>query len=183
MMRAAGVGLLIVMAIHVAVRPEHGWILLSACDVATLVTAIGLIAGWHRGVAIACLFQIVIGLPAFAIGVATTYHLNPTGVVVHVVPPLLGAIVIAEHGLPARAALQAWCGYLVVFAAGYLLAPPALNVNFAAFVWPPLAGVITVTAVFQAALLAIVAALLAAGELVTRRLAGVRARSAPPAGS
>jgi hypothetical protein len=96
-LRIVGAMLLVVMAIHVAVRPEQGWILLSGCDVATVVTSVGLIARWHRAVAISGLFQAMIGIPAFAIGVLTTYDINPTGIVIHVVPPLVAAIVVARH--------------------------------------------------------------------------------------
>jgi hypothetical protein len=180
--RVAGALLLVVMAIHVVVRPEQGWILLSGCDVATVVTAVGLIAAWHRTVAISGLFQTMIGIPAFAVGVFTTYDINPTGIVIHVVPPILAAIVVAHHGMPRRAAAIAWCSYLVVFVAGYVFAPPALNVNFAAFVWPPLAHVFTTTLVFQLALLALVALLLAVGEIIALRLVD-RARASTPARS
>ncbi len=183
MNRIAGIGLLAVMAIHVAVRPEHGWILLSTCDVAALVTAFGLIAGWHRAIAVACLFEVMVGLPSFMIGVLTTYHLNPTGIIVHLVPPLLGGFVIARHGMPRHAAWIAWCGYILTVVLGYLFAPPVLNVNFASFVWPPLAHVFTVAGSFQAALIVTVGGLLALGELVTRKIVDGRGPATRPAAS
>ena len=181
-MRWAGLALLAVMPFHVALRPEHGWLLLSACDVATVVTAVGLIAGWHRAVAIAGLFQLAVGLPSFAIGLFTTNPLNPTSAVIHIVPPALAAIVIARHGLPARSALLAWCGYGAMMVAGYLIAPTALNINLANKVWPPLADVFTVTGSFQGALLAVTAAMLATGEVITRAVVA-RGRGARPARS
>jgi hypothetical protein len=168
--RWAGVALVAMMPFHVALRPEHGWLLLSTCDVAAMVTAVALVAGWHRVVAVAFLFQIAVGLPAFAIGLCSTYPLNPTGTVVHIVPPLLGAIVVAQHGLPARAALHAWLGYTATFVASYLVVPAQLNINFAHFVWPPLARAFPVAWSFQAALLAVVGVLLALAELAIRRL-------------
>lgn len=175
-MRLAGLALLLVMPIHVALRPEHGWILLSTCDVVAVVIGIGLVMRWHRAVAIGGLFALAVGLPAFAIGVLTTYHLNPTGVIVHLGPAALGAYVIARDGLPRRAALYAWLGHAATFVAGFLLAPAALNVNFAAFVWPPLAGVFRNTQLFQAALLALVLLLLLAAEAIVRLVRPLPAR-------
>jgi hypothetical protein len=194
-LRWAGLALLAMMPFHVALRPEHGWLLLSTCDVAAMVTAVALVAGWPRVTAVAFLFQIAVGLPAFAIGLCSTYPLNPTGTVVHVVPPLLGGIVVARLGLPARAALAAWLGYALTFVAGYFAAPVALNINFAHSVWPPLARMFPAAWVFQAALIGLVGALLGIAELAIRRLWGpgltqargrpepATTRAAPPAAS
>ena len=63
---------------------------------------------------------------------------------------------------------------------GYLLAPRALNINFACAVWPPLAHVFTILQ-FQLALLGAAAVLLAIASVVTQRV--VAARPAPPAAS
>lgn len=185
MLRWAGLALVAMMPFHVALRPEHGWLLLSSCDVAAMVTAVALIARWPRAAGAAFLFQISVGLPAFAIGLCSTYPLNPTGTVIHVVPPLLGGIIVAQHGLPARAALHAWLGYTATFIAGYFAAPVALNINFSHFVWPPLARVFPAAWLFQAALLALIGGLLAVAELAIRRLwrPGPAARAAQPAAS
>ncbi len=172
-MRLAGLALLALMAIHITTQPEGPWVLLSTCDVAALVTAIGLVGGWHRAVAAACLFEIMVGLPAFIVGIFTTYELNPTGVLVHIVPPVLGVIVIAREGMPRRCALIAWAGYTLTFVIAFVLAPPEFNINFANDVWPPLAKVFTVTGSFQAALIAVAIVVLSLGELAARRL-GVR---------
>ena len=55
-MRWAGLALLVLMPIHVVMRPEHAWLLLSACDVAAIVCAVAAIAGRLDVVAIAGLF-------------------------------------------------------------------------------------------------------------------------------
>lgn len=171
-MKAAALAFLGVMVIHVMVRPEGGWVLLATCDVAALATVLGVLAGWHRPVASAFVFQAAIGVPAFAVGLLTTYELNPTGVAVHVVPAVLGGIAVARRGLPRGAAFHAFLGYAATFVAGYLVAPPALNVNFAAYVWPPVAGVFESRGTFWLALFGATAVLLAAGELVIRRIVG-----------
>jgi len=180
MLRWVGIALVAMMPFHVALRPEHGWLLLSACDVAAMLTAIGLIASLPGPVGVGFLFQVAIGLPAFAIGLFTTYPLNPTGTIIHIVPPLAGAIVVARHGLPPRAAIYAWLGAVGAIVFGYLLAPRALNINFACAVWPPLARVFTILQ-FQLALLGAAAVLLAITSAVTRKM--VAARPAPPAAS
>jgi hypothetical protein len=171
-MRWAGLALVAMMPFHVALRPEHGWLLLSTCDVAAMVTAVGLVAGWPRAVGVAFLFQVAVGLPAFAIGLCSTYPLNPTGTVIHVVPPLLGGIVVAQRGLPPRAALYAWAGYAATFVAGYFAAPVRLNINFSHFVWPPLARVFPVAGLFQAALLLVIGLLLFGAERLVRKTMG-----------
>jgi hypothetical protein len=182
-MKIAALAFLGMMVVHVMVRPEGGWVLLATCDVAALATVLGVLADWHRPVAVAFVFQAAIGMPAFAVGLLTTYELNPTGVAVHVVPAVMGGIAVARHGMPRGAALHGFLGYAATFITGYLVAPPALNVNFASFVWPPLAGVFDSRGTFRAALFAATGILLVAGELVTRRLAGEgdRARAARPA--
>jgi len=173
-MKLAALAFLAMMVVHVMVRPEGGWVLLATCDVAALATALGVLAGWHRPIAVAFVFQATIGLPAFAVGLCTTYELNPTGVAVHVVPAVFGAIAVARHGMPRRAAFHAFVGYAATFVVGYLVAPPVLNVNFAAFVWPPVAGVFHSRGTFWAALFAATGVLLAVGEVVIRRVVGDR---------
>jgi hypothetical protein len=171
MKRGIGLALLVLLAIHANVRPERGWVLVSACDLAAIATAIGLIAGWHRWVAIAFVFQLAIGLPALAIGLFTTYEPNPTGIAIHVVPLVLGGLEVRRRGLPRRSALLAWLGYAGAIALAAALAPAALNLNFAARVWPPLAGTFTLP-MFQLAILAVGGVMLAATELAVRALLG-----------
>jgi hypothetical protein len=170
--RWVGFALLVMMPFHVALRPEHGWLLLSACDVAAMVTAVGLVANLPRAVGVAFLFQVAIGLPAFALGLLTTYPLNPTGTIVHLVPPLVGGIVVVRHGLAPRAAIYAWLGSVWAIVSGYLFAPRALNINFASAVWPPLAHSFTILE-FQLAMLGAAAVLLAIASAITRKLVGV----------
>ena len=177
-MRWAGLALLALMPIHVVMRPEHAWLLLSACDVAAIVCAVGAITGRLDVVAIAGLFALAVGLPSYAIGLATTNPINPTSLAVHVVPAIMGIVAISRRGVPRRAALIAWCAYVLVFVAGYMFPPHELNINMASKVWPPLARVFPTTLAFHAGLLAITAGLLFVGELIA-----VRARRAPPARS
>jgi hypothetical protein len=173
MMRAAGIGLLALLAVHPFLRPEGGWALLSTCDLAAFATAIGLLAGWHRWVAVAFVFQLSVGMPSMILGMFTTYHANLTGIAVHVAPLVIGGVLVRRHGVPRGSALIAWIGYTASMVLAAAIAPPALNINFATIVWPPLAGSLSLFQ-FQAALVALVGVLLALGELGARLLGARR---------
>ena len=138
--RTVGLLLLLLMIAHTVTHPDRGaWVLLSACDVATLATAIGLVAGWRKVVAVAFLFQVSIGLPAFFVGLAThTYTPNTTSVAIHLLPPLAGGWAVRRTGLPPHALATALLTYGLVVAASFLFSPPALNVNLVFTVWPPI---------------------------------------------
>lgn len=174
MRRVAGLALLGLLAVHPWLRPEGGWALLSACDLAAFATAVGLIAGVDRVVATAFVFQVAVGLPALAIGMLTTYRWNSTGVALHLIPILLGGVVVADHGVPPRAALFAWLGYAASLVVATLVVPEQLNINFSSQVWAPMADAFSLRA-YQAFLLVLVGGLLAAGSLMIRRLVALRA--------
>ena len=158
---SAGIALFGLMILHAALRPEHAWVLLATCDVAALATAAGLVFGWDRCVAAALVFQVAIGLPAFAIGLCTTYPFNVTGIAIHIVPPVLGAAAFAGRALPRHAAAIAWVGYVATVLVSYVVAPPpAFNINFTTSVWPPLARTFPGRAEFYAVLFAIAALVL-----------------------
>jgi len=173
MKRAAGIALLALMAIHASVRPEGGWVLIAACDLAAIATAIGLVAGWHRWVATAFVFQLAVGLPLLVVGFFSTYKPNVTGIAIHVVPLVLGGLEVGRRGLPRYSALAAWLGAAGANLLARAFAPDGLNLNFAARVWTPLAGTLTLLR-FQLALFALVGVLLAIAELALRRGLGGR---------
>jgi len=161
----AGGALLGTMLVHVVLRPEHAWVLLATCDVAALATAAGLLFAWERWLGAALVFQLAVGTPAFALGLCTTYPVNATGIAIHFVPPVFGAMALRGRALPRRAATLAWIGYVVTVLTTYLAAPPPeFNVNFTAAVWPPLARIFPGRAPFFLALFAVAAVLLWMGE-------------------
>lgn len=167
--RGIGVALLALLVIHVATRPERGWLLLATCDLAAIATIVGLLTGWHRPLAAGFLFQLMVGLPTLMIGIFTTYDVNFTGIAIHVVPLTVGSILVAREGMPRGTALLAWLGHASAMLAAYLFAPPVLDINLTGRVWPPLAGTFTLP-MFHAAQLAIIAILLGLGELGMRKL-------------
>ncbi len=174
--RVTGILLLALMAVHSTLRPEGHWVLLSACDIAAIGTGLGLVLGSHRLIATTFLFELAVGLPAMTLGLFTTYEANVTGIAVHLVPLVLGAIVVARDGLPRRTWLLAWIGFACAMLLAYAVVPAKLNLNFANVVWPPLARTFTLP-MFQGALLALVAALLVLAELTVRALVKRRAVS------
>jgi len=158
---SAGIALFGLMIVHAVLRPEHAWVLLATCDVAALSTAAGLVFGWERWLAAALVFEVSIGLPAFAIGLCTTYPFNVTGVAIHVVPPILGTAAFVGRALPRHATVIAWIGYVATVLVSYVVAPPAeFNINFTTSVWPPLARTFPGRAEFYAVLFAIAALVL-----------------------
>ena len=181
MMRWAGLALIAMMPFHVALRPEHGWLLLSTCDVAAMVTAVGLVAGWPAPSASRSCSRSSVGLPAFAIGLFSTYPLNPTGTVIHIVPPLLGGIVVARHGLPRVRALYAWVGYAATFLTGVPGGAGHAQHQLRERRVAAARERVRPLGLFQAALLVVIGLLALGAEWLTRRaLAGRRAAPAAP---
>lgn len=167
--RIAGLAMMVVLAIHPWLRPEGGWALLSACDLAALVTACGLIAGADKVVATAFLFQLFVGLPALVIGMLTTYQWNATGLAIHIAPIVIGAVVVSHaRGVPPRAALHAWIGYAGSLLVATLVVPPHLNINFSSKVWAPLADTLSLRT-YQGLVVVEVGVLLIAGQFVAGR--------------
>ncbi|MBA3455279.1 MAG: hypothetical protein H0T42_19465 [Deltaproteobacteria bacterium] len=169
MRRALGIGLLVLLAVHPFLRPEGGWALLSTCDVAAFATAIGLLAGWHRWIAAAFVFQLVVGLPAMILGMLTTYQANISGIAVHVLPLVIGGVFVYRDGMPRWSAMIAWFMQVSTLVLAAAIAPPALNINLATVVWPPLARSFSLFQ-FQLVLTAAIGVALVLCELGVRAL-------------
>ena len=168
--RLTGLALFALMIVHPFLRPERGWVYLSACDIAALVTAAGLVVPSDRALAAAFVFQVMAGIPALTIGILTgTYPVNPTGIAVHLVPPILAIAMLRT--LPRGSAALAWLGALAAFFASMVLAPPALNLNFSDHAFGPVAATFG-NAGFDVAMFALAAVLLFGGEPLLRRALG-----------
>ena len=176
--RGAGAALAVLMLVHVVRLPEHAWVLLWGCDASTVAIAVGLMLGRHRLFAAGALFHLSIGVPAFIIGLATTYVPTITGVGVHTLPPLVGAVVIARGGLRGRPAITAAAGYAGLMVISYLAAPVGQNINFSRAVFPPLARFFPSLILFWLVHLTAAAIVLLSMQALLRRLA--RAVSSVP---
>jgi hypothetical protein len=168
--RASGAALGILLVLHVVLRPEHGWVLLSTCDLAAIATALGLVVDSPPLVSAALIFELAIGVPAFVLGLFTTYPLNFTGVGVHVLPPLAGLAYVVRVGLAPRSAWLAWLAVVAGYLTALAIAPADLNINFANATWPPLERVLPSPLVFAMLVLGGQLALLLVGQLAVGRL-------------
>lgn len=133
MPRWPGALLLAVIAAYAAdkLRTNLAPELLWGCPVAAALLAAGLLAQSPRLTAVAAVFHLAIGLPAYAVFVAATGTIEWSSVLLHLSAPLVGAVALWRGDYPARSALNAWAIYLVLLPVSYLTTPAALNVNLA----------------------------------------------------
>lgn len=131
---ALAAALAVLLAEHAVSKARTGLLpeMLWACHVASMLTAIGLVARVPRLLAIGFLFHLGIGLPALALDVLATGETTPTSVALHVLTPL--AAFLALPTLPRTAILDTWLFYLAMQPVGWLL-PAVLNVNLAHRPW------------------------------------------------
>jgi len=141
--RWSGLLVLIAVGLHALTRDEGRLQdMLWACHVATTLMGLGLLAGAPRVVAIALLFHVAIGCPAYVLDLIVSRTTTPTSVLVHVVPLAFGGYSVRRSGLPPRATLIAWIGWLALQPVSYVLTDPALNINLAHAAWEPIARLV-----------------------------------------
>jgi hypothetical protein len=140
--RLLGVALLGAFALHASIKDAaHLQEMLWACHVATLMMAIGLLAGWHRLVASGFLMHVGFGTVGWLLDVLATHDTTPTSVIAHALPLVAGAIEVRRKGWPQGVVLPAW-----LFFTGWVLScrwttEPSLNVNLSHAAWGPLSHV------------------------------------------
>src|SRR5581483_8610552 len=121
--------------------PDHLAEMIWVCHVASLVMAIGLLAG-RQALAAGLLLHLAWGAPAWALDALATRSTTLTSVLVHALPLGAGALAVAVRGWPAGVALPAWIFFFLWVPVSYVATDPALNVNLAHAPWPPLAAVL-----------------------------------------
>lgn len=126
--------LVALLAAHAMTKARTGLLpeMLWACHVASLLTAIGLVARVPRLLAIGLLFHLGIGIPALALEVLATGETTVSSVALHALTPLAAFLALEE--LPRTAILDTWIFHLAMQPVGWLL-PAALNVNLAHRPW------------------------------------------------
>jgi hypothetical protein len=178
--RAFGIALLAALGLHAAAKAAAGVALLPemlwACHVATLLMAIGFLVRAHRLVAAALVFHAGMGVVGWLLDVAA-HGTTPTSVLAHALPLVLGAIAVRERGVPRGSAAIAWLLWAALQPLSRLLTPPALDVNLAWSVWPPVARLFPNQAVYIAFNVLLAIPFLAAAQLALARVA----RPAPAA--
>lgn len=130
----AGVAILVAWALHAWVMTlEYSFaIMLWSCHVATLILAFGLLAHRRFPVALATLFHIGVGFPAWLIESAVSARWIPTSTVVHTLPLLAGLWYLRGKGrLPRGTLPAAWAVHLLLVPVSRWLTAPGWNVNLA----------------------------------------------------
>jgi len=128
-------GLLARAKLVAGVGPELLW----ACHVASALGGVGLLLRSRRLVALAFLFHVAVGAPAYALEVAASRTTTWESALLHLLTPA-ATWVVARHGLPRRTWLAAWGLYLALLPLSFLTTPPGPNVNLAHGLWSPLFG-------------------------------------------
>ena len=136
-------GALLLLALALLVRaklaawvgPEPLW----TCHVTSALGGVGLLLRSRRLVALAFLFHVAVGAPAYALDVAVSRTTTWESALLHLLTPA-ATWVVARRGLPCRTWLAAWSLYLALLPLSFLVTPPALNVNLAHGLWSPLFG-------------------------------------------
>jgi len=114
--------------------------MLWACNWASLLIGLGILAGSRSAACAGLLFHLTLGIPAWLLGLLFTQELYPTSVLVHSLPPLAALVYLRDlKVLPPFLALRAWVLHPAAIAVSIRSAVPELNVNMAHGAWPPLA--------------------------------------------
>jgi hypothetical protein len=141
--RLLGVVLLGAFALHASSKDvAHLQEMLWLCHVATVVMAVGLLAGWHRLVVAGFLMHVGCGTAGWALDVLATHDTTPSSVLVHVLPLAFGALEVRRKGWPSGVVLPAWLFFSAWVLCCHWVTDPAINVNLSHAAWGPLAHVI-----------------------------------------
>ncbi|HEY6726862.1 MAG TPA: hypothetical protein VI197_22675, partial [Polyangiaceae bacterium] len=129
--------------LHAAHKLEHGLLaeMLWACLVASFSIGLGILTQRTWLVAVGTLFQVAVGVPAYALDVIVLRSTTVTSVLVHMLPPVAGLVTLRRGAAwPRWTPLAAGTLYVGLIPVSRWLTEPALNVNLAFRPWPPLAG-------------------------------------------
>jgi hypothetical protein len=140
--RALGLALMGVLALHTASKDAaHLQEMLWLCHVATLLMAMGLLAGWHRWVAGGFLLHVAFGTVGWLLDVLETGDTTLSSVLVHMLPLVAGTLEVKRKGWPSGVVLPTWLFFTLWVISCHWTTDPALNVNMAHAPWGPLAHV------------------------------------------
>ena len=140
--RVLGVALLGAFALHAASKDAaHLQEMLWLCHVATVLMALGLLAGWHRVVAAGFLLHVGFGTASWVLDILAHHDTTASSVLVHLLPLAVGAIEVRRKGWPSGVVLPAWLFYSAWVVLCRWVTDPALNVNLSHAAWGPLARV------------------------------------------
>ena len=133
------------LLLHALTKLERGLLgeMLWACHAASLLVGLGMLARQTWLVATGTLFHLGVGVPAYVLDLVVLQSTTLTSVLVHLVPPLLGLLVLRREPVwscwPRWTPLAAGALYPCLIPISRWLTEPALNVNLAFRPWSPLA--------------------------------------------
>jgi hypothetical protein len=126
-----------------------------ACYWAATLVAAGILIRSDRMVSWGVVFFTGVGVPAWVMGRLMAARVDPTSVLIHILPLLAGAAYLFHKTtLPRASAAGAWFLYLVPTGMAWIFCDPAEHINLTHYSWPPLAGIFPQPWEFQIFLLA-----------------------------
>ncbi len=105
--------------------------MLFGCHVASLLIAIGLLAGSTPALGVGLVFMTGVGLPSWLVEVWSRGGTTPLAALAHLLPTAAAGLVIARVGLVQQAWVIAWTMFIALQGVSYVATAPALNVNLA----------------------------------------------------
>ena len=133
------VALLFILTIQKAgagVLPEMLWV----CHVASAMLAFGLLTGVRLLIATGFLFHIAVGIPSYALHLATGGDTTLMSFIEHLLAPVLGWLACRKQPLPAAAPWLALGTYMMLMLVSRFVTPESMNVNLAFHPWGPFAA-------------------------------------------
>jgi len=173
MPRWTGLVLLFALVLHALVVKMPAHLLpemLFACHIASVVLALGILLRRRDLVAVGFWFHAGVGLWGCLLDAIAARTTTPTSVLVHVLPLALGYGELRHREVPRWIPLGAFGLLVGAIVLSYLATPPALNVNMAHRVWPPVARIVPSLWASWAANLAIACVLLLVADRLLRRI-------------
>jgi DMSO reductase anchor subunit len=141
-LRAWGLGLLVILALHTRYKLQLGIPLdmLWACHLATLLIALACLTRAYWLASIGLLFHLGMGIPAYLIDAIATWTTTWTSILAHLFPSVVGLLLVKRHGYAKHNFSRTFLFALLSQLLAYVATPPAQNVNLAFFVWEPIAA-------------------------------------------
>lgn len=170
--RIIAVGVLLSLAADLLLKdPSNLDQVLWSCYWGALAVAVGVLAGSDRMVATGTLFFAGLGVPAWVAGWFAEYRVDPTSVLMHVLPLAAGALYLTRlAALPRYSVAGGWLLHAVPLGIAWFACDPRDHINLAHFTWAPLARFLPYPWEFQVLVLGVSAGTLTAASWAVNRV-------------
>ena len=138
--RFLAVAVLLSLAVDIFLKdPSNLEEVFWSCYWGALVVAIGILVRSDRMVSSGTVFFAGLGMPAWVVGWFAEYRIDPTSVLMHLLPLLAGALYLTRlRVLPGYSVAGGWALHVVPLSIAWFVCDPRLKINLAHFTWPPL---------------------------------------------